>query len=291
MRYGVKAAARATGITESRLRTWERRYGIPRPDRSDTGRRQYDDEDIVIIRRMAALVDAGMAASDAADAARISSAPESTPPPAVLPADPRLVGVFVRAAHAYDEAALLAAMREAEKELGWATALETVILVGLKRIGYAWMEASASVATEHFASQIVRRELAAAMSGLPLPDGDGRLIILACPESEEHELALLALAFLLRQLGQRLIYLGPDVPTVDLLTAVEATKADAICLAATSDSGLASLIRTSRSILAAKGPRLFIGGPALAHLDMAPGVRLPPSLSDAAALILHSLSD
>ncbi|MCA9849313.1 MAG: MerR family transcriptional regulator, partial [Dehalococcoidia bacterium] len=34
MRYTVRAAARATGVTEGRLRTWERRYGIPKPGRS-----------------------------------------------------------------------------------------------------------------------------------------------------------------------------------------------------------------------------------------------------------------
>ncbi|MBM3140053.1 MAG: MerR family transcriptional regulator, partial [Chloroflexi bacterium] len=70
MRYTVKAAARATGVSESRLRTWERRYGIPKPARSETGRRLYDDGDLRVIRRMAALVGAGLPAAQAAEAAR-----------------------------------------------------------------------------------------------------------------------------------------------------------------------------------------------------------------------------
>jgi MerR family transcriptional regulator, light-induced transcriptional regulator len=57
--YTVKAAARATGMSESRLRTWERRYGIPSPGRSATGRRRYNDDDLALIRRMAALVHVG----------------------------------------------------------------------------------------------------------------------------------------------------------------------------------------------------------------------------------------
>ena len=70
MRYSVGAAARATGVAESRLRTWERRYGIPSPGRSDSGRRLYDDADIEVIRQMASLVDRGIPAALAAEAAR-----------------------------------------------------------------------------------------------------------------------------------------------------------------------------------------------------------------------------
>lgn len=291
MRYSVKAAARATGVTESRLRTWERRYGIPRPDRSETGRRQYDDQDIALIRRMATLVGAGMAASDAAEAARTDTSPEATSLPAAAASDHPLVAMLTSAAMRYDEHAFVGTIRESVADLGWAAALESVLLVSLKRIGTAWMEASASVAVEHFASQLVRRELNTGLSELPLPDGDAPPLLMACPEGEEHDLALLSLAYILRAQKQPLVYLGADVPAVDLLGAAAATQAPAICLSATTDSGIASLVRTSRTILNARGPRLFVGGPASAALDLAAGVQLPASLVEAAALIRQRLVD
>jgi DNA-binding transcriptional MerR regulator len=292
VKYTVKAAARATGISESRLRTWERRYGIPQPGRSDTNRRQYDDDDLAVIRRMAALVEAGMAASDAADAARLSIAGPEPQAPASHPLLNPLVETMIAAAQAYDEAAYVAALRQARDELGWAGALESVVLLALKRIGYAWMEASASVAIEHFASQIVRREIGAALSILPLASDEKALLLLACPEAEEHDLALLSLALLLRAEGEHVVYLGADVPISDLLNAIDVTKPAAVVLAATSDSGRASLVRASRSILAARGPRLFIGGPAVGpELDLAAGVRLPLSMSEAVKLIQRSLDD
>jgi len=290
VKYTVKAAARATGITESRLRTWERRYGIPKPGRSDTGRRLYDEKDLAIIRRMAALVEAGIAASDAADAARLSASNDEQEIPADRPAEHPLVEAMVAAAMNFDERSYVASLRRARDELGWAKAFETVLFGALKRLGYAWVEASGSVSTEHFASQIVRHEIGAAFSSLPLPSDEPPLLLLACPEAEEHELGLLALAYLLRSAGEHLIYLGADVPVSDLISAVEATKPTAVVLAATSDSGRASLVRASRSILAARGPKLFIGGPAVgAGLDLAAGVRLPPSLADAVTLIQRSL--
>ena len=66
MQYSIKAAAMATGVTAGCPRTWERRYGIPRPHRSASGHRKFSDDDQYVIRRMAALISAGMAAAAAA---------------------------------------------------------------------------------------------------------------------------------------------------------------------------------------------------------------------------------
>ena len=38
----IGAVSQATGIPVETLRTWERRYGFPSPDRSDGGHRQYN---------------------------------------------------------------------------------------------------------------------------------------------------------------------------------------------------------------------------------------------------------
>ena len=75
MQYNAKAASNATGIAEETLKTWERRYGVPKPQRSETGWRQYTDEDLALIRRMAQLLDSGMSASNAARALTESQGP------------------------------------------------------------------------------------------------------------------------------------------------------------------------------------------------------------------------
>ena len=38
----IGAVSQATGIPSETLRTWERRYGFPSPERSDGGHRQYN---------------------------------------------------------------------------------------------------------------------------------------------------------------------------------------------------------------------------------------------------------
>ena len=256
MKYTVKAASLATGVSESRLRTWERRYGIPRPDRAPTGRRLYDDDDLAVIRRMAALVDAGISAHEAAEAALSGSQlPEVT----AVPAEHPQALALAAAAEAFDEVAFLTTLRSAVTELGWAEALDRVVFPALKRVGMYWETAVFPPANEHFASELISFEIAAATQALEPPPAGAPTIVLACPQDERHALGLIGLALLLKSRGVRVIYLGSDVPTQDLIAAYEATHAQAICISATSAIGLASLVRASRSLLSSHRLRLFIG--------------------------------
>ena len=286
MRYTVKAAARATGISESRLRTWERRYGIPSPNRAPSGRRLYDEDDLTLIRRMAAMTDAGMAAAQAAEAARngVTVAEEAQS------AEHSLVSELAAAAEGFDEAEFVAGLREAIDDLGWASALGEVIFPALKRVGIYWETSIIPPANEHFAAELVRREILGSLKEIDLAAADQPMVLLACPEDERHDLGLSALNLLLRSQGLRTVYLGADVPTGDLFSACDSISPDAICLSATSATGMASLVRASRSIVASRRVRLFFGGPAMsASGTEAAGIKLPESIASAAEAIVRTL--
>ncbi|MEX2177821.1 MAG: MerR family transcriptional regulator, partial [Gemmatimonadaceae bacterium] len=164
MRYTVKAAARATGVGESTLRTWERRYGVPSPRRSPTGRRLYEEDDLRLIRRMGALVAAGVPAAQAAEAAHSEGGggPAAQllvePPPPPHPA----VAAIVTAAGTFDDVGVDAAMTAAIAELGWGEALAQVLFPALHAAGDDWERGALSPPHEHFLSELVRTRIAAA---------------------------------------------------------------------------------------------------------------------------------
>ena len=62
-RYRVAAVERMTRVPASTLRSWERRYGWPRPLRAASGQRLYSDHDVALIhflnRRRDVLIDWG----------------------------------------------------------------------------------------------------------------------------------------------------------------------------------------------------------------------------------------
>ena len=49
-RLSIGALARATGVPAETLRTWERRYGFPEPERTSTGHRRYTLETLERVR-------------------------------------------------------------------------------------------------------------------------------------------------------------------------------------------------------------------------------------------------
>ncbi|MEO8457766.1 MAG: MerR family transcriptional regulator [Chloroflexota bacterium] len=293
MKYSVKAAAHATGITESRLRTWERRYGIPHPGRSITGRRMYGEDDLEIIRRMGALVAAGVPASEAAEAARVEG--EIIPPAkGHVEEEHPLVETILQAAIRYDEEQVVQSLGDAVSGLSWHVAIDGVVFPTLTRVGQYWGENRLVSANEHFLTEIVRRELCHAITRTALPGIESPTVLLACPEDERHDVGLLSLNLLLRQLGVRVYYLGADVPQRDLVLAMQQVQPGGVCLAATLQSGRAALTRAAREIVRSRlSAKVFIGGPAFQQSvwssDQAPGIRLPDRIGEAADLIARTL--
>jgi MerR family transcriptional regulator/heat shock protein HspR len=57
--YGISVASELSGIAPQTLRLYEQR-GLLAPTRTDGGTRRYSDDDLVRLRRIAELVDAGV---------------------------------------------------------------------------------------------------------------------------------------------------------------------------------------------------------------------------------------
>src|SRR3954471_24902424 len=58
--FNTKAVAYETGVPADTFRAWERRYGMPRPQRTAGGHRLYSERDIAIIRWLRDRTDAGV---------------------------------------------------------------------------------------------------------------------------------------------------------------------------------------------------------------------------------------
>ncbi len=296
MEYTVRAASLATGVEGDRLRTWERRYGIPAPARADTGRRLYNEADLALIRRMAALVDSGLSAASAAAAVREETAPATIIRPiGTAEVDPRVLAL-VDAAEQFDETSLLEMLGTVERSMGIEAAVEDFALPALIEAGQRWERSvNTAVAAEHMLTEVVRFWLGVASCGLSVPAPTAPRVLVACPEDERHDLGALALALLLRRAGLRVAYLGADVPTSALVDATRSASFAALCLSVT---GVASLpvarLALGALLAAGGGTRLYVGGRAVTgardgEADALPAVRLPASVSAAARQVAAQL--
>src|SRR5215212_1390860 len=65
--FNLKVVLKETGIAADTLRAWERRYGLPMPQRSAGGHRLYSQRDIEIIKWLMKRQEAGLSISRAVD--------------------------------------------------------------------------------------------------------------------------------------------------------------------------------------------------------------------------------
>ena len=261
--------SRRAGVSDHVLRAWERRYGLLRPARSEGGFRLYSEADTRRVRRIQDYLARGLSA---AEAARAVLAEETSPgPPARLPAAAgEMAGALRRALDAFDEPAAQAVLDRLLSDLSVTAILRETVPPYLAELGDRWQEGAASIAQEHFASNLIRGRLAGLARGWG--DGSGPRAVLACPPGEMHDLALMIFGIVLNRHGWRIDYLGADTPVEELIRAAAVRHPDLIVLAATRAQALEPLT-TPLTMLARAAPLLLAGAGATPQLAAAVGAR------------------
>lgn len=263
--------SRRLGVSEHVLRAWERRYGLLRPVRSAGGFRLYSDADLHRIRRMQALLADGLSAAEAARATIDGERSEPAAPVEPAAGLAAEASTLTRALDGYDEPAAQAALDRLFGTLTVETVLRDVLLPYLRELGDRWERGDASVAQEHFASNVIRGRLASLGRGWGL--GRGPQAVLACAPDEQHDIALLAFGLVLNRHGWRIGYLGASTPVDDLIRLAGATHPDLVVVSATRPERLAPLT-AQLTRLAGTAPLALAGPGATSHLADTVGARL-----------------
>lgn len=279
-RYTVKQVSAITGVLATTLRVWERRYGVVKPERSQGGYRLYTPEQVEMLRRMAALVEGGMAASLAARTIASGSPPDA--------GDAATLGRLdlVAAAMSLDPASLDAVLASAFAAAPLDVVCQAWLMPELERLGAAWAQGELTVAHEHFASAGVLRALGRRFDEAR-PTEPGRVLV-GLPPGSHHQLGLFAFATCLRQRGVDVVYLGADVPVADWERAATSLAPRAAVL------GVPRASRTPRAQEVVNRLRAFsppilvwVGGGRAGRLPGA--ARLPDDVGVAAQEVAQSL--
>jgi DNA-binding transcriptional MerR regulator len=215
----IGALSRRVGVSPELLRAWEQRYGLLQPVRSAGGFRLYSTEDEDRVRLMRRHLAAGVSAAQAARLALTEAAPDrgEEAQPGELA---RLATELVAALDRLDEPGAHAALDRLLATFTLRTVLRDVVLPYLHELGERWEHGEASVAQEHFASNILRGRLLGLARGWG--EGAGPRAVLACAPGELHDLPLVIFGLALAGRGWTITYLGPDTP----IATIQVTLAD-----------------------------------------------------------------
>jgi len=264
--YNLKAVIKETGIAADTLRAWERRYGLPMPDRTPGGHRLYSQHDIEIIKWLMSKQREGLSISHAVDLWNELTASGQDPLPAPAPQIPSIPGANLDAVRkAWLDACLVFNENVAEQVLNQAFALyplETVVIEvlqrGLHEMGEMWYQADATVQQEHFTSALAHRRLDALIAATPPPTRP-QTVLVGCTSREQHTFTPLLLSLLLRRRGLRVVYLGANVPLQRFNETLTTVKPHLIILSAQQLQS-ANGLRETAMFLNENGTRVAYGG-------------------------------
>ena len=316
--YNIKAVLNETGLTADVLRAWERRYGLPMPQRTPGGHRLYSAYDIETIKWLKARLEEGLSISRAVQAwneiAGAGRDPlQAGPPPASpsLPVHPETAlsqieqyrGEWLEAGMSFDERRADQVLNQAFAVYPVETVATQILQAGLSQIGDDWFNEQASVQQEHFISAMAMRRLNALLTAAP-PPVKRLSVLIGAPSNEWHSFPVLLLSLLLRRSGVRVVYLGVDLPVERMEESATVIQPGLVILAAqqltTAATLRAAALQLNRNnIPLAFGGLIFNRVPALRQripghflgdsiekafqLITGPGLSLAPSAEEASA--------
>ncbi|HLO30045.1 MAG TPA: MerR family transcriptional regulator [Anaerolineales bacterium] len=274
--FNLKVVLKETGLTADTLRAWERRYGLPVPQRTAGGHRLYSQRDIETIKWLMKCQAEGLSISRAVDLWNeqlasgtdplAGTTPSTLVPTSSVPVQHQSSDTTLDSLRAdWIEACLSFSESTAEQTLNQAFSIFPVEVVcievlqkGISEIGDLWYENRASVQQEHFASGLAMRRLDALMSASPAPTRK-QTVFVGCPPDEWHTLTPLLISLLLRRRGLDVLYFGANIPVAQFSDTVKNVKANLVVLAAQQLTSAATLQRSALMLSSQKIPVAFGG--------------------------------
>lgn len=255
--YPIRTVSTLTGVNAITLRAWERRYGLIKPVRTDSGHRVYTRADIDNIHRIVALLDKGVAISQVRHALGESEQGATR----VEEAGPwagfreRLVMAITQ----FDENRLEDTYNELLALYPNDLVTRRVLVPLLVELGERWQSTEGSVAEEHFFGVYLRNKLGARFHHRSR-NSTGPKLLAACLPGELHEVGLLLFSLAAHEQGYRLVLLGPDMPLAELPITAKRSQSAAIVLSGSLEPDSHLFAEKLPALVAAAGIPVFIGG-------------------------------
>jgi DNA-binding transcriptional MerR regulator len=234
MTYSISDLEQLSGVQTHTIRIWERRYQALEPIRSAGNTRLYDDNQLRRLLNIVSLSQSGLKIS------YVCSLSESEMNEILTEGLSKsgrglknyeyYISQLLSVGLAYEEFEFDKIITKAIKEYGLKETYINIMYPLLVRLGLMWRSDNICPAQEHFLSNIIKQKISLATAAIKQKTPSKSTWILFLPEDEDHDIGLLFANYLLRQAGQKVIYLGSKVPLLSLQDVIGRLKVDHLLL-------------------------------------------------------------
>ncbi len=216
-RYSIKELERLSGIKAHTIRTWEKRYNVFNPNRTETNIRYYSDKDLKKLLNISLLSRHGYKISKISDL----SLDEINRKIATLEDNFEDIESYIEQLTVcmieMDEIKFEKLLSVYVLKFGFEKTIQEIVFPFLRKVGVLWLSDNINPIQEHFISNLIRQKIIVAIDGLSIRAvPDAPRVMLFLPENELHEISLLYFHYLIRKLQFNTFYLGQHVPVRNL---------------------------------------------------------------------------
>ncbi|MCA9754615.1 MAG: cobalamin-dependent protein [Candidatus Eisenbacteria bacterium] len=142
--------------------------------------------------------------------------------------------------------------------------ISNVLVPAQREIGRMWHSADSDVAEEHLLTATTLRALSVLGTLGSVEANNGKTVVIASVQGNQHDIAVHALGIFFEWAGWKSIVLGANVPTVDLVRAVQYFGADLLVLSVALGTQLRAALRAVEAVRSIPEFQLpvLVGGPA-----------------------------
>ena len=223
--YSIKEFENFSGVKAHTIRIWEQRYNLLEPNRTETGIRYYNDEDLKKILAISVLSKSGYKISKLAKLSKNELNDELSKIENKSTVDDSTrfetyINALLTSGVQLNENEFIKTYQKAKNNYSTYDIYVNIIYPLLVKMGTMWGKDDINPLQEHFVSNIIRQKLLVEIDNLNLDD-NAEEIILFLPEKETHEIGLLLSNFILRESGLKTYYFGQQVPLTNLIKFIE----------------------------------------------------------------------
>ncbi len=227
--YSIKDLEKLCGIKAHTIRIWEQRYGIIKPERTNTNIRYYQDSDLKLLLNISLLNRNGFRISKIAEMTEREIAEKVAAISEVNFAHNTQLDALTISMIEMDEYKFDRIISANIQELGFEQTMVQIIYPFLDKLSVLWLTGSINPVQENFMTCLIRQKIITAIGNESFSlDKKAKKFLIYLPEKESQELSLLFMHYVLKARKYKVFYLGLDISVNDLVDACQIHRPDYI---------------------------------------------------------------
>ncbi|GAB4149905.1 MAG: cobalamin-dependent protein [Ignavibacteriales bacterium] len=286
--YEIKVVSEKTGLSPLVIRAWENRYSAVKPQRTQSNRRLYSEEDIEKLKLLKEATKSGFSIGRISNFSTDKIIELINKKEAIKANSANLedyyLGKSIAAISELNPKKLEKIFHKASVELSQPHFIDKLIVPLIYKIGDMWKSGDLRISHEHFSTSIIKNFLLNIIQN-SRPQENAPKIIVTTPSGQLHELGALIAASIASFEGWSVVYLGPNLPAEEIASAVSRLNCKIISLSIVyplDDTQLDEQLKRLR-LLIGDDAKILVGGRGIAGYAK--------SLKEINAIIINSTSE